>query len=97
MVCLELTWFGAKWGEGDKAGNKDVKTRRSLQCAGRDPGEELCVLRYSQLQLAQGDALPGAVTKEHHLFHPVVGLQCLDPGFPGTASSSQGHKSPMGA
>ena len=31
-------------------------------------------LKCSQLQLTQGDAPPGAVTKQHHLLHPAVRL-----------------------
>ena len=31
-------------------------------------------LKCSQLQLTQGDAPPGAMTKQHHLLHPVVRL-----------------------
>lgn len=53
-------------------------------------------LRCSQLQLAQGDTPPGAVSKQHHLFHPVVRLQGLDPRLPGVAPGPLGHKSPMG-
>lgn len=60
-------------------------------------GEEPWVLRYSHLQLAQGDTLPGAMTKQHHLFHPVVWFQRLDPCFPGVTSGSLGHKSSVGS
>lgn len=54
-------------------------------------------LRCSQRQLAQGDAPPGAVTKQHHLLHPVVRLQGLDPSLSGVAPSPLGYKSPMGS
>lgn len=59
-----------------------------------DP-EEPRALGCSQLQLAQGDTLPGTMTKQHHLLHPVVRLQRLDPSFPDVAFSPMGHKSAM--
>lgn len=73
---------------------KDIQIDMVLGCG--DPGGEPCALGCSQLQPAQGDTLPRAMAKQHHLLHPVVRLQCLDPSLPGVASSPLGHKSSMG-